>query len=40
MGDEKGKGKDERWSKASNKDRARGAELREETKGKGNDKRN
>ena len=38
MGDEKGKGKDERWSKASNKDRARGAELREETKGKGNDK--
>jgi hypothetical protein len=38
MGDEKGKGKDERWSKASPEDRARGSELREQTKGKSGDK--
>lgn len=38
IGDEQGKGKDERWSKASPEDRARGAELREQTKGKSGDK--
>ena len=38
IGDDQGKGKDERWSKASDKERARGAELREQTKGKSGDK--
>ena len=38
IGDDQGKGKDERWSKASPEDRARGAELREQTKGKSGDK--
>lgn len=38
MGDDKGKGKDSRWSKASPEDRARGAELKQQTKGKDGDK--